>query len=147
MNKEDERILRIYRKVMEYQAQALADMVSDPQKIIEIDLAFPFYEQGRFHPKGEVVRDRKTGGLFRCNIPYDGSLQPDWNLQSPSLWFPYHGRDIEHAYLFVHPTCADDIYKTGEMMTWTDGLIYEALSDTSYSPEEYPAHWRCINGN
>lgn len=34
-------------------------------------------------------------------------------------------------------TGAHDMYKAGEYMIWTDGIIKKCLRDTNFSPTEY----------
>lgn len=143
----DEQILVVLRNLMELMAAKLVQSGIDPNEIMSIDLAFPFYKQDEVFEPGMVRQEKDTGRLYRCAIGYDGKVQPDWNLHTPSLWFPYHGKDTRHAYLFVHPTCAEDIYKVGEMMTYTDARIYRAKRDTSYSPDEYMQDWEVVDEN
>ena len=38
------------------------------------------------------------------------------------------------------------MYKKGEWMIWTDGSLYECLSDTTYSPVDYAAAWQKDGG-
>jgi hypothetical protein len=53
----------------------------------------------------------------------------------------YHGSSKATARPWVTPTGAHDVYKVGEWMIWTDGLAYQCLSDTNFSPAEYSAAW------
>ena len=39
-----------------------------------------------------------------------------------------------------------DLYRQGAYMVYTDGLTYQCLSDTNFSPEEYPAAWEVYDG-
>lgn len=36
------------------------------------------------------------------------------------------------------------ISKAGEYMIYTDGITYRCLSDTNFSPEEYPEAWERV---
>ena len=54
----------------------------------------------------------------------------------------YHGTDKTTARNWIAPTGAHDMYKKGEWMIWTDGSLYECLSDTTYSPIDYAAAWQ-----
>ena len=52
-----------------------------------------------------------------------------------------NSRKKEYALPWETPTGAHDIYKTGEYMIWTDHNVYKCLSDTNFSPADYPAAW------
>ena len=36
------------------------------------------------------------------------------------------------------------MYKAGEYMIWTDGIVKKCLRGTNFSPEEYPADWEDV---
>ena len=59
----------------------------------------------------------------------------------------YHGTSKETARNWIVPTGAHDMYKKGEWMIWTDGSLYECLSDTTYSPVDYAAAWQKDGGS
>ena len=68
-------------------------------------------------------------------MEYDGSVQPDWTIDTSTLWKPWHSRKKEYALPW------DDMYKSGEYMIWTDGYTYLCKEDTNFSPEDYPQAW------
>lgn len=75
---------------------------------------------------------------------YDGSVQPDWTIDTPTLWKPWHSRKPEYALPWEQPTGAHDIYKAGEYMIWEDGTTQHCKQDTNFSPEEYPQAWETV---
>lgn len=83
----------------------------------------------------------KDGVPYECMLGHDGTTNPDWTIDVRTLWKPYHSRQAKWALPFVQPTGAHDMYKEGEYMIWTDGNIYLANQDTSYSPDDYPQAW------
>lgn len=101
------------------------------------------------HKAGEIYNAAVNGKLqtWECYQDYDNAEYPDV-VPGSSAWFtfnrPLHGKTRETARPFVHPTHAEDIYRYGEWMIWTDGMYYECVADpgTDFSPEEYPAGWR-----
>lgn len=79
---------------------------------------------------------------YKCVQAHDSTNNEDWNPTVASLWMQYHGTSKETARAWVAPTGAQDMYKVGEWMIWTDGTYYECLSDTNFSPVDYAAAWR-----
>lgn len=82
----------------------------------------------------------KDGVPYEARIDHDNAINPDWTIDVRTVWKPYHSRQKKWALPFIHPTCADDMYKTGEFAVFKD-KIYMANQDTSYSPEEYSQAW------
>lgn len=83
------------------------------------------------------------GQVYRCCQAHDSTATPDWSPDTqPALWAAYHSGDAAHARPWVQPTGAHDQYRLGEYMIWTDGRTYKCLSDTVYSPAEYPQAWQ-----
>ena len=96
-------------------------------------------------PAAYVVGDvRKYNGIpYKCVQAHDSTDNTGWTPPTvPALWMEYHGTDKTSARNWIAPTGAHDMYKKGEWMIWTDGSLYECLSDTSYSPADYAAAWQ-----
>ena len=93
---------------------------------------------------GAVRLHPQTGAPYECITAHDSSINTDWTIDTPALWKPYHSRTKEFALPWVPPTGAHDMYKTGEFMIFTDGEIYECVSDTNYNPSEYAAAWKLV---
>lgn len=84
---------------------------------------------------------------WKCRKDHDTDTYPDITPEGTAwrtFWIPFHGTTAETALPWVAPTMAEDQYKQGEMMVWTDGLIYRAKMDTAYSPEEYADAWEVM---
>ena len=89
----------------------------------------------------------EEGVPYKCVQAHDSSANPDWKPSAyPALWMQYHGTSRETARAWVAPTGAQDMYMQGEWMIYTDGLLYECLTDTAYSPTDYAQAWRVYNG-
>ena len=85
----------------------------------------------------------EDGVPYKCVQAHDSAANPDWKPSAtPALWMQYHGTSRETARAWVAPAGAHDMYKQGEWMIYTDGNIYECLSDTAYSPTEYAQAWK-----
>lgn len=136
---DDLKLMRFIRKLIE---TLTTFMVADGVDPAELDLGFPVYTQNAKYKTGDIRRDEQTDQPFECISDYDGAVNQNWNLSTSTVWKPFHGKDIYHAYPWVRPTGAHDQYKQGEFMTYDDGFIYEALEDTAMSPEEYPQAWK-----
>ena len=123
--------------------QVLAQVAESEDKTLGIQCMalFPMYVQNKQHEVGEVATHPETGYPYECMTAYDGSAQQDWTIDNRTLWKPYHSRLKEYALPWEQPTGAHDMYKEGEFMIWTDGVIKKALRDTNFSPDEYPQDW------
>ena len=85
----------------------------------------------------------EDGAPYKCVQAHDSTANPGWMPSAvPALWMQYHGTSRETARAWVAPAGAHDMYKQGEWMIYTDGLPYECLSDTAYSPDGAPSAWR-----
>lgn len=96
-------------------------------------------------PAAYVVGDvRKYNEIpYKCVQAHDSSANSGWTPPTvPALWMEYHGTDKTSARNWIAPTGAHDMYKKGEWMIWTDGSLYECLSDTAYSPTELASAWK-----
>ena len=97
------------------------------------------------HKAGEIYN--AEGQTWECYADYDNAVYPDVTPGS-SAWFtfnrPLHGNTRETARPWVAPTHAEDIYRYGEWMVWTDGTYCECIAEngTNFSPEEAPTLWR-----
>lgn len=101
----------------------------------------PIYEQNQSYSVGDIRLHPTTGYPKECILAYNGSEQPDWTIDTPTLWKPWHSRKKEYALPWEAPTGAYDMYKSGEYMIWTDGFTYQCTQDTNFSPEEYAQAW------
>lgn len=80
---------------------------------------------------------------YKCVQAHDSTNNAEWTPPSvPALWMEYHGTSKETARDWIAPTGAQDMYKKGEWMIFTDGKYYECLSDTTYSPTDLASAWR-----
>lgn len=83
---------------------------------------------------------------YHCIQAHDSTGNLSWNpLDAVSLWSSYHGHTPETAMPYRSPTGAHDMYRAGECMVWTDGQTMRAVSDTSFSPEDYPSAWEVVS--
>ena len=130
--------------ILEMQRTALLKQLSESEdKTIGIQCMalFNVYVQNKQHEVGEVALHPETGYPYECMTAYDGTVQQDWTIDNRTLWKPWHSRKKEYALPWEQPTGAHDMYKAGEYMIWTDGIVKKCLRDTNFSPEEYPADW------
>lgn len=128
----------------EIQTQAvLAQIAESEDKTLGIQCMalFPVYVQNKQHEVGEVATHPETGYPKECILAYDGTVQQDWTIDTPTCWKPWHSRKVEYALPWEQPTGAHDMYKAGEYMIWTDGSVKKCVQDTNFSPTEYPQAW------
>ncbi len=79
---------------------------------------------------------------YMCALTHTHNGEPDWSPDlAPSLWKEYHGTSIETARAYRAPSGEHDMYRAGEYMVWTDGLIYRCLTDTDRGPNILPDSW------
>lgn len=130
--------------LQEIQTQAVLTQIAESEDKtlgIQCMALFPVYVQNKQHEVGEVATHPETGYPYECMTDYDGTVQQDWTIDNRTLWKPWHSRKKEYALPYEAPTGAHDMYKSGEYMIWTDGIVKKCLRDTNFSPDEYPADW------
>ena len=82
------------------------------------------------------------GNPYKCVQVHDSGVNPGWTPEAtPALWMQYHGTTVDTARTWIAPTGAQDMYRAGEYMVWTDGRVMKCLTDTAYSPAAYPQAW------
>lgn len=134
----------ILRLMIEESAQKKADDGATSEEIAALSIAFPIYKQNRFHKAGVIETDPETRQPFKNRFDYDGSVQVDWNLSTPSVWIPYHSTNPKRPFKYADPTCAEDMYLKGQVALFEGGVVRRAIVDTSYSPEVMPNHWEIV---
>lgn len=130
--------------LQEIQTQAVIEKIkSSEDKTLGIQCMalFPVYIQNKQHNSGEVATHPETGYPYECMTAYDGTVQQDWTIDNRTLWKPWHSRKKEYVLPWVQPTGAHDMYKAGEYMIWTGGIVKHCLQNTNFSPDEYPDAW------
>lgn len=126
-----------------YLAKTLLPNITDDDQRIRASGLYSEWVAGN-HKKGETYN--AMGQTWECYQDYDNAVYPDI-VPSSVAWStfnrPLHGKTRETARPFVHPAHAEDIYRYGEWMIWTDGLYYRCVAEngTDFSPEEYPGAW------
>lgn len=134
--------------IQEIQTQAVIEKIksSDDKTLgIQCMALIPAYVQNKQHEVGEVATHPETGYPKECILSYDGTIQQDWTIDTPTCWKPWHSRKPEYALPWEQPTGAHDMYKAGEYMIWTGGVVKHCLEDTNFSPDEYPEAWEKVN--
>jgi len=84
---------------------------------------------------------------WECFQAHDNAVYPDIHPDNAAwftFWRPLHGKSPETARPFVPVMGSHDIYRKGEYMIWTDGLIYKCVQDTNFSPADYAAAWEVV---
>lgn len=110
-----------------------------PAEVNENMVAIRKWKQGVYNVSDVRMYE---GAPYKCVQAHDSTDNEAWNPTLASLWMQYHGTSKETARAWITPTGAQDMYKAGEWMIWTDGTYYECLTDTNFSPVDYAAAWR-----
>lgn len=134
----------VLESVIRYARQKLLEEIAesdDKTEGIACKGLFSVYEQKHSYSVGDVRLHPITGSPKECILAYDGSVQPDWTIDTPTLWKPWHSKKKEYALPWEAPTGAHDMYKAGEYMIWADGQVYKCTQDTNFSPTEYAQAW------
>ena len=117
-------------------------IVDDPKEINANPAAVRTWNPGAY-----VVGDvRMYDGIpYKCVQKHDSAEVPDWTPPAvPALWVQYHGTTEETARPWIAPTGAHDMYKSGEYVIFTDGLMYRCKTDTAFSPTDYAEAWEVV---
>ena len=123
--------------------QLKGETVDDDDKRIRASGLYDDWSAGA-HTVGQIYN--AAGQTWECYQAYDNATHPDIT-PGTTAWFtfnrPLHGKTPETARPWVAPTHAEDIYRNGEYMIWTDGTTKRcvAVNGTNFSPDEYPAGW------
>lgn len=138
-------------RTMRTAAQTFLDNRDDDVLIQLLDL---MDEWRLYQEEGENVPSNYTRGQSRKHEghPYtciqshstDGDANRAPNI-AQALWAVYHAKSAQYALPWAAPTHAEDIYKTGEFMIWTDEAIYECLENTDRAPDVLPNKWRKVD--
>jgi len=129
--------------ILELNRSILADKLAQTEDKTLAIACMAFFEPWKpgTYAVGDIRTDPETGYPRECILAHDSTANPDWTIQTASLWKPYHSRKKEYALPWEQPTGAHDIYKAGEYMIWTDFGIYRCLADTGFSPTEQCDAW------
>lgn len=57
----------------------------------------PVYEQNYTYVAGDVRTHPVTGYPREYIMGYDGAVQPDWTIDTATIWKPWHSRKPEYA--------------------------------------------------
>lgn len=116
------------------------EAVDSDDKRLRVSGLYPDWEPGE-HAVGDIYN--ACGQTWECFAAYDNGVYPDIR-PGEAAWYtfnrPLHGTTPETARPFVPVQGAHDMYRAGEHMT-LDGALWRCVSDTNFSPEEYPAAW------
>ena len=119
------------------------------EQALEIATVYPVWEANHAYQVGDIrlAAYEGTHQPWRCRQEHDTAAYPDITPDGSAwrtFWVPFHGTGPQTAQDWVAPTMAEDMYKAGEYMIYTDGITYRCLSDTNFSPEDYPEAWECV---
>lgn len=99
------------------------------------------------HKVGEIYNTRNaTDGeqTWECYQAYNNAVYPDIR-PGEAAWYtfnrPLHGKSPETARPFVPVQGAHDTYKAGEYMIYSDNKLYQCLTETNFSPDDYAQAW------
>ena len=126
-----------------YLAKTLLPGLSDDDQKLRASGLYPEWVEGSYK-KGDTYN--AMGQTWECYQDYDNAVYPDIKPGN-AAWYtfnrPLHGKTRETAKPWVKPAHAEDLYRSGEWMIYTDGLYYKCVAPngTEYSPEEYAAYW------
>lgn len=133
--------MRAIGMLMARQARTLAEEEATPTNdVIDLCPLLRAWKPGN-HEVGEIVA--YEGAPYRCAQAHDSTGNTGWTPdRTPALWSPYHATDEAHALPWQAPTGAQDVYKQGEWMIWTDGLAYRCTAEsTVWGPDVRPEDW------
>ena len=135
----EEGMLELNRAIL---AEKLAD-TEDKTLAIACMAIFEPWPPGKYSV-GDIRTNPETGYPRECILDHDSTVNTDWTITTVSLWKPYHSRKKEYALPWEVPTGVHDQYCAGEYMVWTDYGIYKCVTDTNFSPAEYPSAWELV---
>ena len=138
---------RAIGRVMARYAQDTAATMDADGVIEAAPLMKPWKAGSMTEPVSYAVGDVRTDANqpWKCIQAHAHHSEDGWNPASSSaraMWAPYHATRKEYALPYVPPTNAEDAYKAGEWMIWTDGLAYRCLGNAvTFGPDTLPDVW------
>ncbi len=129
--------------MLELNRAILADKLAGSEDKTLAIACMAFFEPwtpGSYAP-GDIRADPATGYPRECILAHDSTVNTDWTIRAATLWKPYHSRKKAYALPWEAPTGTHDLYKAGEYMVWTDCCIYKCVTDTNFTPVDYPSAW------
>lgn len=86
------------------------------------------------------------GQVYKLGIQHNANGQPDWTPdKAVSLWDICRTTDPAKAKPYFPPQGTRGLYNTGEVMVWTDGLVYRSKRDNNdRTPDVMPDWWEVV---
>lgn len=142
-----ELVLKIHRDkgradALALREKAAAGTITDTE-IIDREEAVPAWGHKNYIGCAIDTPVSHEGQVYGLVQPYDASIHTDTapgTANGAPFWRVKHTTNPAKAKPWVQPD-AVNLYKIGECMIWTDGLVYQSQRDTTYSPEEYAPDW------
>lgn len=137
--------MRSIGRVLARYAQDTAATMDADGVIEAAPLLKPWQPGNMAEPVSYSVGDVRTdeNQPWKCVQAHTHHGEDGWNpAAARALWAPYHATRREYALPYVPPTNAEDAYKTGEWMIWTDGLAYRCIGNAvTFGPDILPDAW------
>lgn len=126
--------------------KAVSHEITDTE-IINNEQAVPEYDSKKDYTNTPIESPFRHGGQVYALIqPHNAShytnIEPGTE-GGKTFWRIKHTTNPAKAKPWVQPD-ATNMYKAGECMIWTNGIVKRAVRDTVYSPEEYAADWEDV---
>lgn len=119
---------------------AMSASLTETQQVEFISFT-PDWEPGVAYKKCQPVM--RNGQLYRVSKDHTSQLTYPPETAGESLYYPI---TVAEDGIIVYRTCYGDydMVHKGEKRHYpgADGPVYEALENTSYSPDAYPSHWK-----
>lgn len=127
-------------------AKACAGEITDTE-IIDNEEAVPEYNEKADYSGCAVDTPVRHGvQVYGLVTPHNAANHPDTapgTAGGATLWRIKHTTNPKKAKPWVQPD-AVNLYKEGECMLWTDGIVKRAKRDTNFSPDEYAGDWEDV---
>lgn len=134
------------QSIINFMKKTLAEnSTQDTETILMVAGIYPLWKAGK-HKKGDYANAK--GNTWECTQDHDNDIYPDINPDNfqtwANFWKPLHGKSKETARPFCKPVAGiTDMYLSEEYMIFKE-KIYRCLSNTVFSPEEYPQAWSVV---
>lgn len=131
------RVLALIPKLQQTKASSIVagSYLTDEQALSAVAI-YPKFEAGLAVKVGERYRD-SNGQLYK--VVQAHTTQADWQPSTaPALFTKI---SLDEWPLFVQPTGAQDVYNTGDKVTFEGQHYISAIDNNSWSPVSYPEGW------
>lgn len=131
------------RRALQMFVRSLSD-----EEAMEVATVYPKYEVGKAYAVDDIFTcgENSVGDPQLYRVVQDHTSAEEWTPdKTPSLYTPI-GLNAEGYPIWSRPTGSHDAYNLGDIVDYNGTLCESLINGNTYSPDEYPAGWKIVEG-